>query len=422
MKRLCFLAFIFLVSTTYAQEPLRLMFYNLYRFPHRPPYNREWLLKDIFTSYKPDLFMVCELVTENGADRILSRSLNSDSVGHYERAVFVPSTDTLDPLHQMVFFRSDKLKLIGQATWPTPGRAIDHYTFELGWRDPNPQGLPLLEVFVLHLKSSDGEPNRNLRSRAVEVLLRALEGVPSHHYVVIAGDFNFYGSEVEPAYSLLMNNELTIKMKDPLNAPGHWHDNETFSGIHTQATRTSAEGFGIGGAIGGLDDRFDFIFLSENLMEAHGDVYYEPDSYGAFGNNGNCFDQRVDNYDCDGPYPLDLRKLLHDMSDHLPVVLSLSVHRPLAGDGPEKNSKKGPMVAYPVPVEDRLCIRYPEMGLLTERAHVRIYDAIGHVVLDAPWPIGASELCLDMHDWADGCFIIKALDSSILIFKHDARR
>ena len=53
-------------------------------------------------------------------------------------------------------------------------------------------------------------------------------------------------------------------MADPINTPGSWNNNEDFRGVHTQSTRTSSSGFG-GGAGGGLDDRFDFIMVSQNL-------------------------------------------------------------------------------------------------------------------------------------------------------------
>lgn len=46
------------------------MFYNVFKFPNSLPQNRQLILRDILDEYKPDLFMICELVTENGADLI----------------------------------------------------------------------------------------------------------------------------------------------------------------------------------------------------------------------------------------------------------------------------------------------------------------------------------------------------------------
>lgn len=50
-------------------------------------------------------------------------------------------------------------------------------------------------------------------------------------------------------------------------------------------------------------------------------------SYKAYGNNGNCFDNRIDAYDCEGPYSLALRQNLYNMSDHIPVVMQLKANR-----------------------------------------------------------------------------------------------
>jgi hypothetical protein len=102
---------------------------------------------------------------------------------------------------------------------------------------------------------------------------------------------------------------------DPLNRPGYWNNNATFSDVHTQSTRVAT--LPDGGSNGGLDDRFDFILVSQAIMN-FGGVDYVPGTYWAYGNDGQHFNQQIVN----PPYPISeqIAFALHDVSDHLPVV------------------------------------------------------------------------------------------------------
>lgn len=325
MKKIAVLFCVFLCHTVVAQQKINTMFYNIYRFPDNPPAHREQVLKNILDEYHPDLLMVCELVREEGADRILNTSLQTPQF-NFARAAFTPTQISFfDPLQQMVFYNMDKLILVAQQTLPTQVREINHYTFILNAADLNTDSV-FLEVFVTHLKSSDGSTNQVARLHMIDTFVKALESIPQSHHVLLAGDFNFYSAYDEPAYQRILDISNAIRMVDPIDKPGNWSDNDTFKAIHTQATRISAAGFGSGGASGGLDDRFDFIMMSENLKDA-ADLNYVANSYKAFGNNGNCFNERIDHYDCDGAYSLPLRQNLYNMSDHLPVVMQLQTNK-----------------------------------------------------------------------------------------------
>lgn len=319
MKKILLLCCMMLHGTVFCQNAVNVMFYNLYRFPVQPPANREYILKEILNSYNPDLFMTCELITENGADRILNSSLNYGGISKYGRAAFSPGqSDTTDPLHQMVFYNKEKLTLVQQQIYPTKVRHINHYTFLLNTTTDS----IFLDAFVTHLKSSEGPANRQLRLEMIDTFVQKLKGVPENHYALLAGDFNFYSSYNEPAHAKILDTNNHIVMVDPINMPGKWSNNDSFKAIHTQATRLNSAGFGEGGASGGMDDRFDFIMMSKSL-QAQGRLQYLNGSYKAYGNNGNCFDNRIDAYDCEGAYSLQLRQNLYNMSDHLPVVMQL---------------------------------------------------------------------------------------------------
>ena len=191
---------------SYAQETLNTMFYNVFKFPTSLPQNRELILQDILDEYQPDLFMICELVSEQGADLILNTSLQNQT-DTFARAEFVADLNKpSDPLQNMVFYNTRKLTLVTQQTIPTTYRDISHYSFELNVESDEPI---YLEVFVAHLKSSTGTANQQMRLQMVEEVTNALENLtePNTH-VLFAGDFNFYRAN-EPGYQ---------KILDPTNA------------------------------------------------------------------------------------------------------------------------------------------------------------------------------------------------------------
>lgn len=326
-KTFLFLAFLLWVSG-FAQETINAMAYNLFYYPSAPPANRDLILRDILDQYQPDLFMVCELETQAGADMILNTSL-ANQAATFDRAIFYTDTSSSSSsLQNMVFFNTEKLVLINQQILPTNYRDISQYTFRLNTLEQDTQPIHL-EVFVAHLKSSTGTANQQSRLAMVEVFTNALETITNPNtFVLFAGDFNFYTAS-EPAYQKIISLDNAIAMVDPINAVGSWHDNANFQHVHTQSTRVSNTGFGGGqasGASGGMDDRFDFIMMSQNFNTS-ADFYYVENTYKAYGNNGNCLDKDVNSPDCAGEYSLQLRDNLYWMSDHLPVVMQFETNQ-----------------------------------------------------------------------------------------------
>ncbi|PIE48670.1 MAG: hypothetical protein CSA39_06510 [Flavobacteriales bacterium] len=307
-----------------AQESLNVMFYNLLEFPEAPPANRPAILKNILDSYNPDLFMVCELESEQGANTILNTALQTAD-NRYARAKFVsnqshPPTD----LQQLVFYNKNKFILDGQEIITTNIRDINHYKFRL-----NTTGEPVyLDAFVAHLKSSSGTDNEEKRLDMVLDFTTYLLNIPKDHFVIFAGDLNLYTSE-EDAYQELLDPTNAIPLIDPINKPGNWHNNSSFAAIHTQSSRRKNDDFDGFGAGGGIDDRFDFILLSKNF-ETASTLKYVPGSYDAYGNNRNCFDKNINDKKCTGNYSQSLRDNLYLMSDHLPVILQLETNASLS--------------------------------------------------------------------------------------------
>ena len=322
----------------YSQETLNAMFYNVFKFPTSLPQNRELILRDILDEYQPDLFMICELVNENGADLILNTSLQNQT-DTFARAVFTPDlTNPSDPLQTMVFYNTRKLTLVNQQTLPTVYRDINHYSFELNVEANDPI---YLEVFVAHLKSSTGPANRQMRFDMVEQVTQELQNLTQPDtYVLFSGDFNFYNSS-EIGYQQILNPANAIVMIDPINAPGSWQDNASFSYLHTQSTRFSNSGFGGGanaGASGGLDDRFDFIFVGDDVMQGTNKLKYIAGTYKALGNDGLHYNKSLLASPTNTSVPFNVLQALYYMSDHLPIVMKVYIDEAVSVD--EKTSKE----------------------------------------------------------------------------------
>jgi len=325
MKKYLSVLILLIGQIIFSQTQLKLMSYNLLDFPEAIPNPRENYLKNILDNIKPDVFMVCELETEAGANLILNTSL-ATSDNRYARANFVINQSGSYPgdIQQLVFYNTQKLNLTGQSEIITTVRDINHYNFTLKTVNMNINPI-YLDVFVAHLKSSTGTSNKNKRRDMVLDFTSALASVPNSHFVVIGGDFNLY-SNTEPAYQELLDTTNAIVLVDPLNRPGNWHNNSNFEDIHTQSTHTYTfynDGAGnYYGAGGGLDDRFDFILMSKNL-ETSTDLHYVSGTYKSYGNNGNCFNKRINDISCTGIFSQETRDNLYNMSDHLPVIMEL---------------------------------------------------------------------------------------------------
>ena len=316
MKKIILLYILSLAIGVSAQENLNLVFYNLLNYPQAPPSNRDQILSFLVEEMQPDLFMVCELESENGSNDILNVSLNFDTI-RFEAAPYVNNTSSGSNLQNQLYFDKNKFELVETSIVQTSLRDINRYRLKLRTEEEL-----FIEVFVAHLKASQGEDNEAIRLSMVEDLIDFLDTIDPTVPVIFAGDFNLYSSQ-EPAYQALLNTANPIPFIDPIDTPGDWNNNAAFEAVHTQSTRISNDEFDDFGAGGGLDSRFDFIVMSPTLFDADEPIRYIEESYDAFGNNGNCYNMRIDDTDCDGFYDASIRALLYQMSDHLPVVAQL---------------------------------------------------------------------------------------------------
>ena len=149
-----------------------------------------------------------------------------------------------------------------------------------------------------------------------------------------------------------------------LGGVGEWNNNSQFAPFHTQSTRRySDECF----SSGGLDDRFDFILMSDEIFMGFNKIKYIDRSYKAVGNDGNHFDQSI-NQNENSAVPTVVADALYDASDHLPVTMKVLVYDNL-------DVEETPVVSYrvyPNPVSDQL--------MVSARGQYRIVNMVGQVM------------------------------------------
>ena len=370
-----FLSLLFFSISCFSQKTVKTMFYNVLEFPELNP-NRISLLQDILQDYSPDIFMVCELQSQEGADAILNVGLNSDGNSNYSAAPYFENQSGGGDLQQALFYRNDMFVLENTEIVTTPVRDINKYTLLLNTasQDTNPIRI---YAYVTHLKSSQGGANQQLRLSMVDAFVNNTQQLEEDAYVLFAGDFNIYTS-TEPAYLEILDQTNNIAMADPINTPGAWNNNEDFTAVHTQSTRTSSSGFG-GGAGGGLDDRFDFIMVSQNMMTGT-NLNYKADSYKAYGNNGNCYNNDINDINCGGVYNQVIRDALYNMSDHLPVVMELETDQEIVLLNVPQNSPLQPFSLKNTLVSDVITIYNP--GDNTKDDRFGIFNTLGQELLE----------------------------------------
>ena len=311
-----FVATIFCITflQIYSQDTLKIMYYNLLDFPVSQP-DRIDTLKKILVHAKPDVLVVNELTSFGGGVQIKDNALNVGSVTNYESAIFYDGPDT----DNLLFYNSNKLGLASQYQIPTVLRDISEY--KMYYKEPGMStatDTTFLYFYSLHLKAGSQQSEMDQRYVEAQALKTYLDNNNRTNNLFVGGDFNFYENGEQGCQEILTGG--TVVLNDPVNKMGLWHANFGYKAYHTQSTRMN-QGYA-GGAGGGMDDRFDFIFTSNDVLSGSSGVLYLDDTYEAFGQDGNHYngDIYIPNNTI---VPQDIATALFYMSDHIPVCMQV---------------------------------------------------------------------------------------------------
>ncbi|KXB08415.1 hypothetical protein AKJ55_01045 [candidate division MSBL1 archaeon SCGC-AAA382M17] len=288
---------------------------------------RQSHLKKILNYVRPDIFTVNELdgnasePIKNDATHLLDNTLNVNGITYYRKAPFQKTY-----LANTLFYNANKLRLYSYKPIPfyvgNHEKIFNAYTFYYNGRHLS-QSLDttFLTCFVIHLKSGNDDTDALQRANEAEILMDYIDNeMPNSGNYIICGDLNVYSSG-ERAFQILTKSCTTKSgFYDPVDQSGNWHNNEKYKLYHTQSTHLGDGCF----SSGGMDDRFDFILLSNAIMGGVKGIRYIQDSYEILGQDGQGFNSllRVKNNEA---VPVRIAKALYNFSDHLPVKLSLRI-------------------------------------------------------------------------------------------------
>ena len=296
-----------------AQVPdtVRVCTYNLLQFGADDT-NRVDEFRLVLNEIQPHILVVQEVMTDEGLNllrdsvaALLNRPLASISFGNPHSESFVA-----------VFYDSTSLVVTAERYLTGSVRLQPTGLFRLKNRS-------IQFAFVAgHWREGDSEQDATLRyrdgNRAFLGQQEWRESVPDSNRTLLtffAGDMNVYSSE-EPGYKAILGDSTSqgvrIGLEDPIGRPGDWHNNQEFTSVHTRSTRTRPFG---GGVARGLDDRFDQILVSPELL-----AMVLPGSYTTFGNDGQHFNDSI-NAQPNTAVSAEMAQALHDASDHLPVYV-----------------------------------------------------------------------------------------------------
>ena len=158
---------------------------------------------------------------------------------------------------------------------------------------------------------------------------------------------------------------------DPVDKMGVWHGNIAYKAYHSQCTRTN-QGYA-GGSTGGMDDRFDFMFVTEDVLTGSSGIQYVPNSYQTIGQDGLHYNGNI-HIPTNTSVPEDVARALYYMSDHLPISMEIAV----GGDVHIEESSELIQTAFVnMHNELELVLKQP-----SKKLEFRIIDVSGKILLN----------------------------------------
>lgn len=414
--RFVFFVFVFslLVKIAIGSDTIRIMQYNLLYYDKNTSFctsvnnnvnQKDGYLRTITGHYQPDIFTVNEM---NGSvtsvNRLLNNVFNINGVDHYKRANYTGSY-----LVNMLYYNSQKLALHSQNYILTSPRLTDVY--RLYYKSDNLElgDTTFITCIVTHLKAGNTPSDQADRAAAAQQIMNYINNRGMQGNILFMGDFNVYTSS-EPAFQWFTTPTSSgIRFFDPVNALGDWQNNSAFAQYHTQSTHNSTTSSGCH-STGGMDDRFDFILATESVLEGTRGLKYIDDSYWAFGQDGNRFNQTLVSPP-NNSLPNDVINALFNMSDHLPVVMELHIDQDLyTSTSTQPLNSNGLRVSNPF----QSTLDIWSNGKREERVNIQVINLLGAVVLQKSVALYPSEkTSIDASSLNPGIYLVRVEGANI---------
>ena len=331
-----------IVNSILSQSHHTILTYNLLNYDDED--DREPHYQLIINEIEPDIIVCQEVNANEGFNHFLSDVLNVAQPNEWLGAEFTNQSASQDIA---LYYKPQYFNYISTSIISTAQGSGTRDVVE--WVLEHVESSVQFRVYGVHLKASSGQSNAQERLAETTILRNYLNNLSSGIHFIVCGDFNIYSnsSTSEPAFDMLtVAGDNTVgQLFDPINRIGHWHNNSSFSDVHTQSPRTTQFG---GGANGGMDDRFDWIFASSSVMEETYEMTYVENSYMVFGNDGAHFNQAI-NSGTNSAVSEEMADALHAASDHLPVFADFQFP---SGDGSDYHVVISEVMPNPSAVSD----------------------------------------------------------------------
>ena len=372
----------FTISLSAQNDTLKVMQYNLLNYGNNTGYcnttnnninDKNGYIRTILTAYYPDILTVCEMGRSTSLPNdFVSNVLNINGLNYWMTSAG-SNTGNSSSLINCIFYNSTKLTLTGHYVAQTYTRDVDVYDFKFKNDD---SGHITLTCVIAHLKAGTGTDNEGKRKIMAENTMRYLESNYRERNVLIMGDFNLYTS-AEDAYQALTNQTAypNSYFIDPLYpyGVGAWNNNGSYAEYHTQSTHKDNDSDCH--SSGGMDDRFDFILMSENIYGGRDGIRYVGGSYNALGNDGRRFNKSINN-PTNYAVSQDVADALFGNSDHIPVTMELVAY--LNEDVNELTTNELSYDIFPNPASKELNIRFYQDSF--GKANILLFNTLGQLV------------------------------------------
>ena len=317
-----------LSCATEAQAQLRVVTYNIVGLA-----GNQTALRAVISSFHTDnkqgfatpvgLFLFSEVGTSDAAALLALVNQAAPAGYTYALATFTGSgTEDGASGAQAAIYRTDLITEIpsGHIDLSTgASRNSDRWLFQLnGYTSANAR----FYVYQSHLKASSGSANVATRLSGVQTLRANCDALGVGVRAFYSGDMNFY-TRTESGYQAFIaaGNGAAF---DPLGTADWTGASNAWK--HTQSPRDILADGLIGG---GMDDRFDMMLPTAQLMDGAG-IAFITGSYRAVGNDGNHYNLAV-NSGTNSYFPAELSRSatlatnLFNAADHIPVLMDLQV-------------------------------------------------------------------------------------------------
>ncbi|MDY0286720.1 MAG: T9SS type A sorting domain-containing protein [Bacteroidales bacterium] len=331
MKNILLILLLVAGLATAAQQTVTYMQYNLLNYGNFTSYctssnnnqdAKDQYLKTILNHIQPDILAVNEVGRNSAnATRLLNQVLNSNTYGvAYKRADITNYANS--EIINLFFYNQDKLELASQSVAQSILRDINIYTLYAIDEGLKTGDTTFLTCITGHLKAGSGGSDAQVRATMTENLMNYLEWNEISGGILFSGDMNVYSDDETAVTNLVNHPDPLVRFYDPIDKMGDWNNSSYYAGVHTQSTHADYSGCA---ASGGLDDRFDFIFINKSINDGLHGVEYVEGSYTAVGNDSNHFNKSITDAPTNTSVPAEVLEALYANSDHLPVTLEMEI-------------------------------------------------------------------------------------------------